>query len=198
MKQYTCQSTRALLISLLLMLLVGCSQTPSITTKTNKPLLSAPEQWSLKAKLGIRNENESGSVTLDWQQTDLGYTINIQGPLGQGNATINGNDDFIVIEQAGKSPLYSNDASALIKATFGWQIPINDLKFWLRGIANSEQPVDSATYDASGALTSLEQSRWILNYSGYQTVNQWQLPSKIRATQDSTQLTLIIRAWQLL
>ncbi len=190
---------RSFLLCLLALLLINCSQTPSVDYPP--PSLSTappPAQWSIKAKLGIRTAEDSGSVTLDWQQTDSDFSIKIQGPLGQGNATISGNEAYVLIEQPGKPPLQSTDAATLIKETFGWSLPIDNFKFWVRGIANPESPIHSVNYGPTGTLSTLEQSQWVLDYSRYKIIERWQLPGRIRAKQAETQLTLIIREWQLL
>jgi outer membrane lipoprotein LolB len=193
---------RFILFIPVLLLLQACSQTtpipaPSLSSGNKAIAAAPPEQWTIKAKLGIRTADDNGSLTLHWQQQDANYKIQLQGSLGQGNATIYGDHHYIVIEQPGKMPLYSNDATSLIKDTFGWALPINDFIFWIRGIANPEQPVESLQYNAAGTLASLQQSQWTLNYSRYKTVDQWQLPGRIRAQQDDAQLTLIIREWLL-
>ncbi|MGH1485338.1 MAG: lipoprotein insertase outer membrane protein LolB [Cellvibrionaceae bacterium] len=181
-----------------LLLLASCSRNPIVDTP---PLVTSletlPQTWLIKAKLGIRTAEDSGSVTLDWQQTDTNYVIKVQGPLGQGNATISGNESHIVIEQPGKQTLYSNNANSLIRDTFGWSLPIHDFKFWVRGIANPDNPIQSADYNPTGVLNSLQQSKWTLQYSRYKPVSQWLLPGRIKAKQDNSQLTLIIREWQL-
>ena len=183
----------------LLLLLQACSQTPrvaapAITSVDQEPL---PNNWVIKAKLGIRNGSDSGSVTLNWQQHQNRYTIRLQGALGQGSAVVYGNDQFIVIERPGESPLYSEDVKGLLEKVFGWDLPIHDFSFWVLGAANPNQPVTQASYGPSGTLTVLEQSQWTLTYSRYETVEQWQLPKRIRAKQADSQITLIIREWQI-
>ena len=186
-----------------LLLLASCSKNPVKVSRVDSLPLTAsaatlPHTWLIKAKLGIRTANDSGSVTLDWRQTGTHYVIKVRGPLGQGKARISGNASYIVIEQPGKQPLYSNNPSSLIEETFGWSLPIHDFTFWVRGLANPDKLIQSVDYATSGALNSLEQSGWTLHYSRYQPVNQWLLPGRVRAKQDKSQLTLIIREWQLL
>lgn len=181
-----------------LILLVGCDITPQ-KTRTQNTQLPYPEKWGIKAKLGVRIPGDNGgSVTLDWQQLHTRYTIKVQGPLGQGNAVISGDEHYITIVRPGETPLYSDNANELIQQAFGWTLPIKDFRFWVRGIANPEHPVDWAEYNPSGHLIAMQQSQWVLDYSRYNAVDQWQLPGKIKATQNDAQIVLIIREWELL
>ena len=191
-------TSRLALIAIFL-LLSGCSQIPRQPTdgSPHTTLPSPPEQWQLNAKLGVRNGEDSGSITLNWQQSNSGYRIHIQGPLGKGKATINGNDDYIVLERPGQEPLYSNNANTLIQEVFGWDLPIADFRFWIRGIANPNRTVDANRFSDQGTLLSLQQSNWQLSFSRYEKIRQWLLPGRIRAEQEGAQLTLIIRQWQL-
>jgi len=184
------------------LLLAGCSQLPTqhdTSTAVDKEATQAPpEQWKITAKLGIKVPQQSGSVTLIWQQMDTSYRIRVQGPLGQGNAMIYGNEDRIVISRPGKPLLTSDNANALIKNTFGWSFPLNELRFWIRGLPDPSSDITLKKQSTTGTLEQLNQSSWLIDYSRYQTVNQWQFPSKIVAQKEETRLTMIIRQWELL
>ena len=189
-----------LTFSLVLSLLAACSpiRPSGVSSQAHAPTIPPPEHWTIEAKLGIRTPEAKGSVTLKWQQTAAGYTIRVRGPLGQGSAIITGNDQSIVIEQAGKPTLYSQNPAALIADTFGWPLPLNAFRFWLRGIAIPQQAIEASSYNAAGLMTSLQQAQWQISYSGYKKIGQWQLPGRIKANFNNTQLTLVIRQWNLL
>ncbi|MFT6389953.1 MAG: outer membrane lipoprotein LolB [Cellvibrionaceae bacterium] len=184
------------------LLLAGCTQLttqPEINTQIDKTALPAPpEQWKITAKLGVKVPQQSGSVTLIWEQMDTSYRIRVQGPLGQGNAMIYGNEDRIVIKRLGKPLLTSDNANALIKNTFGWSFPLDELRFWIRGLPNPNSAITSKKQNASGTLEQLNQSNWVINYSRHQKVGQWEFPSKIVAQKEESRLTMIIRQWELL
>lgn len=191
-------SLRSYLLLLGLLLLNGCSQYATqqspVATLSNKPL---PEQWQIKGKLGVRSDNGNGSLSVNWQQNDNHYIIYTQAALGQGAATLRGNDATLVITQAGKAPVTSFVPNQLVEETFGWSLPITDLKYWVRGIPNPEQNNARAQYNEAGNLIELQQYGWSLSLSRYRLIKDWALPGRIRATQGNTTLTLIIRDWVL-
>jgi outer membrane lipoprotein LolB len=155
-----------------------------------------PDVWNITAKLGIHNGDDSGSVTLYWQQQKNQYHIRIAGPLGQGSAVLSGNEDTIIIERPSKQTLYSNNPAQLIKDTFGWDLPIKDLNYWVRGLASPLLDTAKQNYNASGVLSGLNQSDWSLRYTRYRATDLWLMPQRIRAKKGELMLTLVIKRWE--
>lgn len=171
-----------------------------VTGTLNAPI---PDAWALHAKLGIRNGEDSGSVTLHWQQQQDAYRIRVSGPFGQGNAVLTGNNEYITIERPGKAPIFSSDPETLIQDTFGWSLPINQLRYWVVGLrAPTSQASKSLLFDEqyneTGLLTQRQQHGWVLRYSRYKPIvsldNQL-LAHKVRMHQETATLTLIIKEW---
>jgi outer membrane lipoprotein LolB len=167
--------------------------------------LNIPDTWTIHAKLGIKSGEDSGSVTLNWQQEDGRYDIQLRGPLGQGNAKLSGSSQKIRIEQPGKETLYSSKPKALVQQTFGWDLPIQHLPYWIRGVQspysethkalNNTHSIASIQYNAAGLLSTLSQFGWALEYSRYKPQQQRLAPHKIRANRNGVTLTLIIKQW---
>ncbi|MFT6101876.1 MAG: outer membrane lipoprotein LolB [Granulosicoccus sp.] len=202
MKHHTFSIT--LFISILLLQACGHNSIKSSDKQapTDNNASNIPDTWKVTAKLGIRNSKDSGSVTVNWQQQQDQYHIQLSGPFGQGNATLSGDDSNILIDRPGKEPAFSNEPSALITNTFGWDLPLEQLRYWVRGLPTPSrhfnQTPPRTTYNETGLLAQLEQMGWTLRYSRYQpikTLNGRVLPHKIRAQRDDAILTLIIKRW---
>ena len=182
-------------------LLSACSQQPRVPLDQHQlsqqqATQAIPDVWRITAKLGIRTTNDSGSLTINWQQQADRYYIQFSGPLGQGSGTLTGSPNGIIIEQANKPVISSNEAEQLIQESFGWALPVDHLNYWVRGLPSPLLAITQASYLPSGVLDTLNQSNWVLEYQRYSQVEQWLLPSKIRATNGNTRLTLIIKHWQ--
>ncbi|TQV84795.1 outer membrane lipoprotein LolB [Exilibacterium tricleocarpae] len=181
-------------------LLGGCAGQPKLPPIDNwdayQQQLAQLHNWQLRGKLGVRMPADSGSVTLDWEQEASLYAIRLSGPFGQGTTWIRGNRRQVQLEQAGQPPLSAGTPEELIQSALGWDIPVRDLYYWVRGIPAPRAPVASQEKTANGALAYLEQSGWQLSYSRYNTVGPWQLPGKIVAIRDPLKLTLVIRQWE--
>ena len=181
---------------ILLCLLSACSQqvtkpAPDITQAHT----AIPNTWHVSAKLGIRNTQKSGSVTLKWQQQNSNYTLRVSGPLGQGSGVLSGNEHAISIQRANKETLYSNQPTELIYNTFGWNLPLAHMTYWIRGLASPLLDIDDQHRTTAGTLDRLTQAGWALRYSRYQQVHDWLMPHRIVAAKEDVTLTLIIKQW---
>jgi len=189
-----------LLLSTLLFLTSACSQQPAKSVATEPSLTQSPKPipstWNIKAKLGIRSTSNSGSVNLHWQQQGDQYRLRITGPLGQGGGIITGNNKQILIKRSGKPPLSSDSPEKLIRQTFGWDFPLRDLSYWIRGLPSPFRPNTQLEYKTNGSLTSLKQAVWSIGYERYTLVDQWLMPTLVRTEKDGVTLKLIIKQWQ--
>lgn len=198
--------TYALLLLCALLLVSACSTYD--TKPYNEPAdenihyLAVPDVWQIEAKLGIKNDTDSGSVTLSWQQQQDNYIIRLSGPLGQGSATLTGNQQFIMIERPGKETVFSNEPIQLIQQTLGWDLPLHDLPYWVRGLKSPSNhsltnPLTDpiTTYNDAGTLTQLTQMGWMIDYSRYRPQQNRLMPHKIRAKNNDATLTLLIKEW---
>ena len=183
------------LLGLFSLLLIACSQTPlkepGILTSAEPP----PNQWVLKGKLGARTNDRYTSVTIHWQQKQNDFLIRLQGPLGQGSAIIRGNEKGVSIEQPGKSTLSSTQTEQLLSDTFGWELPLEQLPYWVRGLAYPNSPFTEVQQMPNGTITHISQDGWRLNFSRHNQQDKWILPGRVKAVNEGTQLTLIIKEW---
>ncbi len=202
---------RAALATALLILLNACSSTaprpqaeqpPLLDSHQHRQQLSQLQHWLLEGKIGLRHPDNSGSANLQWQQRADDYRIHLSGPLGQGASQLRGSSRGVTLEQAGQPTRYAASAEQLLTDSFGWQLPVSHLYYWVRGIPSPLSPIDQQQQAADGTLQQLRQSGWQLSYSRFSpqitTDNQpLYLPGKIVAQRDQLRLKLIIKRWQL-
>lgn len=199
-----------LLTALMIAFTVAITACTPLTTKPAKiesereKILSTIESWQVSGKLGVRVPGDSGSANLLWKHAGDSFSLDINGPLGSGRLSLSGNQSQVTLNQAGQTPLTASDPDQLILQATGWNIPVSQLTWWVRGIAAPWEPIEQQQMDAEGRLIELSQAGWHLVFSQYQAVDlpngssQIFLPGKIIATFDDIRLTLISRDWRLL
>ncbi|ODS22946.1 outer membrane lipoprotein LolB [Candidatus Endobugula sertula] len=181
---------------MLLILLSACSQYPRINDTQQQFPQAIPSHWTMTAKLGIRTANNSGSATLNWQQQQDRYQIRLSGPLGQGAGKISGDNTYITIERANKPPLFSTKPEQLIQETFNWELPLQHLSYWVRGLPSPYSNQAEQDYANTGTLLQLRQSGWTLHYDRYHSIGRWLMPGRIKAQKETIKLTLVIKRWR--
>ena len=193
---------RSLVLSVIL-LLSGCAGvTPYQEAgdaerpwKEQYTALLAADSWQLKGKIGIRTARENNNATLFWAQLQQHYQIELTGPLGQGGARIEGDDNGITIDVAGEEPLWAATPELLMEQTLGWQFPVRDLPYWIRGIPAPGHPFELSMDQQH--LQKLIQNNWEINYLRFTNHNGYLLPEKLTISRNDLRLTIIAKEWQI-
>ncbi|UTW11477.1 lipoprotein insertase outer membrane protein LolB [Marinobacterium rhizophilum] len=190
---------RALLLTLLLTLLAGCSTfradpaPPSGSWDEYQLRALALQNWTLDSKVGIRTADDSQSARMQWQQQTPDYRISISGPLGQGGALIEGNDQGVSIDIAGEGRYASDSPEALLQSLLGWSFPVEQVRFWIRGLPAPGLPF--APTFSENRLQTLEQGGWLIHYSAYSKDLGQVLPQRITLKRADLTITVIIKEW---
>lgn len=188
----------------LLLLLASCATQPQLqpappATAVSEPSVEALQNWVIKGKLGVRGHRDSGSANLIWQQLAQNYRIYLSGPLGAGATVISGSPNGVSLQRGGDSPIFAANPELLTTELMGWPLPVAKMSYWLRGLA-APGASSNRQQNASGQLQSLQQAGWQLSFDEYQTVGDYQLPTRIvaatRQAGTPISVTLVIKQWQ--
>ncbi|GGK78492.1 lipoprotein insertase outer membrane protein LolB [Amphritea balenae] len=196
------------LFVLFIILLSGCSAlnltpTEEVDTALNQrpwqqqqAMILAAERWRLKGKIGIRTATDNSSASLYWQQLQQHYEIELTGPLGQGGARIEGNGAGITIDVAGEKPIWAPSPELLMEQTLGWQFPVRELLYWVKGVPAPGTPFElSLSQELPEKIT---QNNWQINYLRFTEQSGYQLPGKLTINRDDLRITIVAKEWQIL
>lgn len=187
------------------LLLTGCSLTPSqppLPVQPADPQIWQQQQhqlqqlhtWQVRGKLGVRTPDQGLSASLDWQQQQQAYLIELRGPLGQGTVRISGDQYYATLEVDDEPPLSAASAQELLQLRLDWQLPVRQALYWIKGLPAPDEPYAARFQD--NRLASLEQLGWQIRYPRYQQQGALQLPAKIILQRDDLTLTLVLHHWQ--
>lgn len=190
---------------LLLLGLQGCAlfQTPTappppagtqVDWISHMRSLTLLQEWQVRGKIGVRTANDAGSAYLDWSQAQDSFYITLSGPLGQGTTIVSGNPTGARLEQSDGTWI-AESPDQLVQDHTGWQIPISNLLFWVKGMPAPGSKAE-LSHNELGVLASLQQDGWNLTFDQYSPQLGTLLPCRIRAQKDQLKVTLIIKRWQ--
>lgn len=151
----------------------------------------ALSHWQLSGKLGIRNQQQTQSAYLNWQQCGELFDIRLSGPLGQAGARLQGSRASVTLQTADNTSSASNPEQ-LMQQQLGWSMPISQLHYWVRGIPSPNQG-----YRNNPDNNGFEQAGWHISYPQLQQVDSLTLPAKVIATHPRLKLILLLKNWQL-
>jgi len=190
-------------IATLSLMLAACGLPPkpanhSMSWTARKQQLSQVKAWNIKGGLGLATTQQSFSASYAWQQSSQNaYTINLFGPLGMGAVKLIGMPSKVTLILNDGKRLTGHDAEALLKSQLGWQLPVNRLYYWLRGLPAPNSHARK-TFDRYHHLKTLQQKDWNVTYLQYMSVNGVDLPHKIRLRTPFSHAVILINSWQII
>lgn len=184
--------------------LTGCATLPAPQTPVNKNIdwntraetLSSIQEWDIKAQIGVRTNAEAQSASLSWQQHEKNYTIQVFGPMGVNSYVLTGSPKRVELLNAQGKAYYAKTPEELFIKQTGWNLPVSDLFYWIRGLPVAGIPADKH-FDSFNHLTELTQDGWKIRYLRYTSVDNIDLPSKIYLENPRLNVKIIISQWYL-
>jgi len=150
--------------------------------------------WQANAKVAIAIQKKTQSAKMTWLQQGEQFDITFSGPFGHAGPTLSGNDKSATLLVPKEQPLKSSSASALLQQRLGWQLPVENAKYWMLGIPSPTSESEVTLKDER--LFSLQQDGWTINYTNYTKVDDEYRPSKIIITRGDFKILLVIYKWQ--
>ena len=84
-----------------------------------------------------------------------------------------------------------------VRRNTGWDLPIQALPYWLKGLPAPEIEVQTMELDpARDLLQKLQQDEWQVLYQDYQDFHGYTLPTRLRIQRGDTAVKIILRDWQ--
>lgn len=194
----------SLLLSLLLCLLSGCTllqqdvEAPSsVNWKTHQARLALLQQWTASGKVAVRTAETADSASLVWQQRGEDTDLQLSGPLGVGATSIHSDGRQLDIHRGGEHRTLDISTPDAMTSSTGWDLPIQALSHWLKGLPSPESEVLGLSVDPrTGLLQSLRQDGWEIQYNAYAQFEGFTLPTRLQIKRDTTVARVVIAQWR--
>lgn len=195
---------RLLLLLLAVSLLGACTQIPEIDVDLKSQLwlehqlaVAEVQSWNIKGRVAVKNEKESGTVTLLWNQFLSNYEIRFIAPLGQGTYILTGTASGVVMKGPKDKMMMAETPEQILREGLGWDVHLDGLRYWVRGLPEPDIRYSDLLLDDKGRLSNLEQSGFNVSVSRYTEQEGVSLPSKLSIKSDKIQLKVIIQNWEI-
>lgn len=189
-------------LGLIVLLLAGCSgldqRDPAYTSwETHSERLKLLQQWTANGKIAVRMANAAQSASLIWRQDRQDTSVQLSGPLGLGATTIHSDGQTLEIHQGEEHRTIDISTPDAIVLNTGWDLPLQALSYWLKGIPAPNSKVQRLELDPqTERLKSLSQDNWDINYQRYQQFQGFTLPARLQIQRGTTRAKIIISRWQ--
>lgn len=194
-----------LLVALAAWALAGCSAVQPLEGEqaARQPLydqrmarLGPLDSWVLEGRLAISDDNDGGTGFLSWRQQRGDCRMDFHGALGRGAWRLLAGENGARLEFADGRVFHADSIDALVRGQVGWQVPVDRLSWWVRGLAAPGE-VQQRLLDEEGRLSQLSQDGWSIEFGSYGAVGRETMPLKMTARQNDRTVKLAIRKWEL-
>ncbi|MGY3941586.1 lipoprotein insertase outer membrane protein LolB [Aeromonas tecta] len=180
-----------------LLLLAGCTTTSPQRDQVNwqqeRARLEQLTHWQLSGKMAIITAQQKGSARLNWQQDGDDYRLNLSSIIGTHILELSRNKgEVTLIDNDGKLH-QSQDAEALIYQLTGWNIPVQGLPEWIKGLPGRAE----FELNPDASLASVRDGQWQIVYGDYRDQAGYRLPHLLTMTGQGSRLKLQINQWTL-
>ena len=161
------------------------------------------KRWSAEGKIKLTVNQSAHSAAFKWKQFNNNYSIHFFGPFGLGSTWLRRTSKGVTLESSNEPIQRAANAEELLLKQTGWQVPVSNLQYWIKGQPAPSIPVKNAVLDTSGAYLSFEQQGWQLLFSRHQAktlhsgLSAVQLPGKLIATRDNLKVLAVLKQWEL-
>lgn len=161
--------------------------------------LRAHPDWSFQGRAAISKGRNGGSGRVDWRQQGRDYRIELSAPVTRQSWVLTGEGATgrARLEGVDGGPKAGDDAQALLFQATGWEIPVDGMPAWVRGLVDDDQA--GVVRDAEGRPLVLEQGGWRVDYLEWFAPMDGRpaLPKRIEARNGDAKVRLLFDQWDM-
>lgn len=164
--------------------------------------LRAQPDWTFQGRVAVSKGRNGGNGRIDWRQQARQYVIELSAPVTRQSWTLTGDSHH----EGGRldglegGPREGEDAQQLLLEATGWDIPVNQLPDWVRGlVADDAAPAEQVERDVEGRPRRVRQMGWDIQYLDWYPAQGGQpgLPRRIEAINGDAKVRVLVDSWAL-
>lgn len=189
-------------VSICLLVLSAC-----VSTRPTLPRMPAPAalpmpwaervaqlqkalSWQLDGRAAAAIGTQGWQASLNWRQRGDVAELRLAGPLGVGATSLTKTAAGISVN--GAPP--SEAVQAQLQDRLGFELPIDDLRYWLLGVPAPGTAFE-LTLNSQDRAERVSQSGWTIDFDGYRTVDGELLPDKLVMRRDGVRVRIAVDHW---
>ena len=183
-----------------LTLICCCALAACVTTRPVPPPTTAWTQrvgelqganaWQLDGRAAVALGTQGWQATLNWQQADNAAEVHLSGPFGIGALVLKQTPGGLSLN--GAPP--SDAVLSQVQEKLGFDLPIENLHYWLLGVPNPGSTFDLSRNEQDRAKV-LSQAGWSIAYDRYMPVAGDLLPARLVMTAGDVRVRIVIDHW---
>jgi outer membrane lipoprotein LolB len=180
---------------LLSLLLHGCAGMPAADSVVSPVTVQGDPAFELSGRLAIRHGEQALSANLRWRFDGQGEEMVISAPLGAGSVEIARDAGGVTLRAGGRVERAAT-VEALMRGTLGFALPLDGLRYWVRGQTGPDGAAVRIVRDGAGRIESFHETGWDIVIPSFSAPPLDALPRRIDVASTDLQVRLVIDQWQ--
>jgi len=155
------------------------------------------QAFDLSGRINVRVDQKAYPGRIHWQHAPGGDEVWLYSPVGSAVARMRQDASGALLVTSDGKEYRADDLQRLARKELGWDLPLDGLQYWVRGLPWPALSPAQQDYDASGRLKSLKQGSWQVTYLDWSPAGVSGLPSKLDLFGESVRMRLVIDQWKL-
>jgi outer membrane lipoprotein LolB len=152
--------------------------------------LQGLKAWQLDGRAAVAVGTQGWQATLNWRQHGDSSEVHLSGPFGVGALVLERTPAGISLN--GAPP--SDAVLAQLQERLGFDLPLDQLRFWLLGVPDPAAPFDLKRNGQDRAL-QVTQAEWRIDYDRYMPVDGDLLPAHLVLSREGVRVRIVIDHW---
>jgi outer membrane lipoprotein LolB len=147
--------------------------------------------WQLDGRAAVAVGTQGWQASLNWRQRGADAELHLAGPFGVGALVLQETAQGLSLN--GAPP--SGAVVAQLQERLGFDLPLDDMRFWLLGVPHPGVVFDLTRNDQDRAQ-QLIQAGWTLTYDRYVPANGDLLPSRVVLSHEGVRVRIAVDHWE--
>jgi outer membrane lipoprotein LolB len=153
--------------------------------------------FDLTGRVNVRVEAKAYPGRIHWQHAPGADEVWLYTPVGTTAAHMRQDAAGALLVTSDGKEYRAADLKALAREVLGWDLPLGDLQFWVRGLASPALGSGEREDDESGKLKLLKQGGWQVAYLDWEPAGASGLPSKLDVSGAVLRMRLVVDEWKI-
>jgi outer membrane lipoprotein LolB len=151
--------------------------------------------FDLVGRVAVNYEGRAFSAGVRWEHTGERDEVWLLTPVGQALAHIVGDAQGATYTGADRGRHSARDIGSLTRRALGWELPIENLSWWVQGAIAPTAMIQHVERDGQGRLLTLGQEGWRIAYT-YAPAENGGRPRRLDISSGAQEIRLVIDNWR--
>jgi|SRR5277367_3871111 len=153
--------------------------------------LQKAASWQLDGRAAVAVGTQGWQATLNWRQRGDTTEAHLSGPFGVGALVLKNTPAGLSVN--GAPP--SDAVLSQLQERVGFELPLDQLKFWLLGVPDPGAPFELKR-NAQDRAQQMTQGEWSIDYDRYMPVGGDLLPAHLVLNREGVRVRIAVDHWE--